>query len=95
MGFESMHFLHEAGESLSMHVLAGDVTKGVPSLADLLQSDGETELLGRGSRRSAEKASPHGNVTGNIPSLGLLLEEEETGPVPSEPVYDEGTLLQD
>lgn len=52
----------------------GEVTSGVPTLAELLQSDGETDLL----ENQAYRADGRSNVTDAVPSLGALLEEEDT-----------------
>lgn len=56
----------------------GDVTRGVPSLADLLQSDGETDQIGRDADQGELGTNAEGNITGMVPSLGALLEDEET-----------------
>lgn len=63
------------------------MTRGVPSLADLLQSDNETEHLLGDAELSAQKALSQGNITAVVPSLGALLEEEDTGPGPHEPDF--------
>ena len=58
------------------------MTRGVPSLADLLQSDNETEHWQEDGELSAQKAQSHNNITAVVPSLGALLEEEDTGHAP-------------
>ena len=50
---------------------AGEVTAGVPSLADLAQSDGDTDQY----VRMGPYTSQH--ITDAVPSLSTLLEEDE------------------
>jgi len=56
---------------------AGEVTSGVPTLAELLQSDGETDQL-EAQQAYAGPENARSNVTDAVPSLGALLEEEDT-----------------
>ena len=51
----------------------------MPSLAELLQSDNETEHWEEDAELSAQKASNQGSITAVVPSLGALLEEEDLG----------------
>ena len=56
----------------------GEVTQGVPSLAELAQSDGETEQLYLQPRPPPEAiGAASANVTDAVPSLSALLEEDE------------------
>lgn len=51
----------------------------MPSLADLIQSDGETDQFGKASGGSVLGALAEQNITEGVPSLGSLLEEVDTG----------------
>ena len=57
---------------------SGEVTRGVPSLADLLQSDNETEHWQANPQLSALRGPSQENITAIVPSLGGLLEEDDT-----------------
>ena len=88
------HSLSNAGDLseglIYVCIHAGEVTKGVPTLADLLQSDGETEYLGSAPEQVSHRL---GGVTESVPTLGDLLEDDDDTQPVKDDKGDEGYTL--